>query len=151
MTSLTTILAFTTALDAITPAGSHASPLLQLLFSLGLIGVFLVSIVDSSFVPLPIPGITDIMVIVLAAQHANIFLLILASSLGSALGGYLSYQVGHSGGIAFILKSFDPAMFKVEKATKPLIVLAYSGGIEPKYAVPATVTVASAPDKKPKE
>lgn len=112
MTSLTTILAFTTALDAITPAGSHASPLLQLLFSLGLIGVFLVSIVDSSFVPLPIPGITDIMVIVLAAQHANIFLLILASSLGSALGGYLSYQVGHSGGIAFIEKRIPPRIFK---------------------------------------
>jgi len=112
MTSLTTILAFTTALDAITPAGSHASPLLHLLFSLGLIGVFLVSIVDSSFVPLPIPGITDIMVIVLAAQHANIFLLILASSLGSALGGYLSYQVGHSGGIAFIEKRIPPRIFK---------------------------------------
>ena len=53
------------------------------------------------------------------------------------------------GGIASILKSFDPAMFKVEKAAKPLLVMAYSSGIEPKYAVPATTTVANAPDKKP--
>lgn len=53
------------------------------------------------------------------------------------------------GGITSILKSFDPAMFKVEKATKPLLILAYSGGIEPKYAVPATTTVANGPDKKP--
>ena len=52
------------------------------------------------------------MVIVLAAQHANIFLLILASSLGSALGGYLSYQVGHSGGMAFIEKRIPPRIFK---------------------------------------
>lgn len=52
------------------------------------------------------------------------------------------------GGITSILKTFDPAMFKVEKAAKPLLITAYSGGIEPKYAVPATVAVASAMDKK---
>lgn len=112
MTSLAAIFALTTALDALAPPGSPASPLLHLLFSLGLIGVFLVSIVDSSFVPLPVPGVTDIMVIVLAAQHGNVFLLVLASSLGSALGGYLSYQVGHSGGMAFIEKHIPPRIFK---------------------------------------
>jgi membrane protein YqaA with SNARE-associated domain len=94
------------------PHQRHSSMLLRLLFSFGLFGVFLVSIVDSSFVPLPLPGITDIMIIVLAAQHHNWFLLILLATAGSALGGYFSYQVGQSGGMAFIEKRIPARIFK---------------------------------------
>jgi membrane protein YqaA with SNARE-associated domain len=86
--------------------------LLHLLFSFGLFGVFLVSIVDSSFVPLPLPGITDIMVIVLAAQHHSWILLVLFATAGSALGGYFSYQVGHAGGMAFLEKHVPARIFK---------------------------------------
>ncbi len=94
-------------------AQRHAhSPLLHLLFSFGLFGVFLVSIVDSSFVPLPLPGITDIMVILLAAQHHSWILLVLFATAGSALGGYFSYQVGHAGGMAFLEKHVPPRIFK---------------------------------------
>jgi uncharacterized protein YlxW (UPF0749 family) len=53
------------------------------------------------------------------------------------------------GGIADQMRNIDKAMFKVEKSPKPIVIPAYSGGIEPKYAVPATTTVASGPDKKP--
>jgi membrane protein YqaA with SNARE-associated domain len=88
------------------------NPLLHFLFSFGIFGVFLVSIVDSSFVPLPLPGITDIMIIVLAAQHHSWLLLILLATAGSALGGYFSYQVGQSGGMAFIEKRIPPRIFK---------------------------------------
>ncbi len=88
------------------------NPLLHLLFSFGLFGIFLVSIVDSSFVPLPLPGITDIMIIVMAAQHHSWLLLILFATAGSALGGYFSYQVGQSGGMAFIEKRIPPRIFK---------------------------------------
>jgi membrane protein YqaA with SNARE-associated domain len=88
------------------------SPFLRLLFSFGIFGVFLVSIVDSSFVPLPLPGITDIMIIVLAAQHHSWFLLILFATAGSALGGFFSYQVGQSGGMAFIEKRIPARIFK---------------------------------------
>jgi membrane protein YqaA with SNARE-associated domain len=87
-------------------------PLLHLLFSFGLFGVFLVSIVDSSFVPLPLPGITDIMIIVLAAQHQSWILLILLATAGSALGGFFSYQVGQSGGMAFIEKHIPARIFR---------------------------------------
>ncbi|MCU1222657.1 MAG: associated Golgi protein-related protein [Edaphobacter sp.] len=90
----------------------HSNALLHLLFSFGLFGVFLVSIVDSSFVPLPIPGVTDVMIVVLAARHDNLLLLVLISTAGSALGGYLSYQVGQSGGMAFIEKRISPRIFK---------------------------------------
>ena len=73
---------------------------------------FLVAIVDSSFVPLPLPGITDIMLIVLAAQHHSWILLVLLATAGSALGGYFSYQVGQSGGMAFIEKHIPARIFK---------------------------------------
>jgi membrane protein YqaA with SNARE-associated domain len=94
------------------PHRQHSSMLLRFLFSFGLFGVFLVSIVDSSFVPLPLPGITDIMIIVLAAQHHNWFLLVLVATAGSGLGGYFSYQVGQSGGMAFIEKHIPARIFK---------------------------------------
>jgi membrane protein YqaA with SNARE-associated domain len=90
----------------------HSGTLLRFLFSFGLFGVFLVSIVDSSFVPLPLPGVTDIMIIVLAAQHHNWFFLVLLASAGSVLGGYLSYQVGQSGGMAFLEKRVPARILK---------------------------------------
>ena len=87
------------------------SPLLHFLFGFGLFGLFFVSIVDASFVPLPIPGITDIMLILMAARHANVFLLVIVASVGSAIGGYLSYHVGRSGGMAFLEKRVPPRIF----------------------------------------
>jgi membrane protein YqaA with SNARE-associated domain len=88
------------------------NPLIHYLLSFGLAGVLLVSIVDSSFVPLPIPGLTDIMIVVLAAKHANLFLLVGLATLGSAIGGGLSYQVGQSGGMAFLQKHVPARIFK---------------------------------------
>ena len=90
-------------------AGHH---LVHLFLSFGLAGLFLVSIVDSSFVPLPIPGMTDIMLVLYAAQHTNPWMLIAIATLGSALGGFFSYQVGQSGGMAFIEKRTPPRIFK---------------------------------------
>ena len=110
MTSLRPVLA---VLAAATPAATrHGNPLVHLLLSFGIVGVLLVSIVDSSFVPLPIPGITDIMIVVLAAQHSNLFLLIGAATLGSFLGGFFSYQVGHAGGLSFLEKHVPANIFK---------------------------------------
>jgi len=97
---------------AAAPAHGARNPFLHFLFSFGIFGVFLVSIVDSSFVPLPLPGITDIMLIVLAAQHHSWILLILLATAGSALGGYFSYQVGQSGGMSFLEKHVPAAIFK---------------------------------------
>lgn len=52
------------------------------------------------------------MVIVMAAQHENWFLLVLLATIGSALGGYFSYQVGHSGGMAFLEKRVPPRILR---------------------------------------
>jgi membrane protein YqaA with SNARE-associated domain len=96
-----------------TPAPAHhPNPFIHLLLSFGIVGVLLVSIVDSSFIPLPVPGITDIMLVVLAAQHANVILLVGAATFGSFLGGYFSYRVGQSGGMAFLERHVPPRIFK---------------------------------------
>jgi membrane protein YqaA with SNARE-associated domain len=103
------------ALAAAVPAAAkhhHPNPLIHLLLSFGIVGLLFVSIVDSSFVPLPLPGITDIMIVVLAAQHANFFLLIGAATAGSFLGGFFSYKVGQSGGMAFLEKHVPTRIFK---------------------------------------
>lgn len=111
-TSLVADSAATTALEIFAPA-SHRSPLMHFLLAFGPFGLFLVSIVDSSFIPLPIPGITDIMLVVMAAHHINWFLLVLLASAGSVIGGYLSYRVGQSGGMAFLEKRIPARIFKL--------------------------------------
>jgi membrane protein YqaA with SNARE-associated domain len=90
----------------------HGHKFVHLLVSFGVFGIFLVSVVDSSFVPLPVPGVTDIMIVLFAAQKTNGVLLVALATAGSALGGYLSYQVGQSGGMAFLEKHVPPRIFK---------------------------------------
>src|SRR3982074_776956 len=98
MTLLTAALRTVKHLAALAPqaAGVHRparGPFVHMLLSFGLLGVFLVSIVDSSFVPLPVPGVTDIMIIIMAAQRQSVILLVLLATVGSALGGYFSHLV----------------------------------------------------------
>ncbi len=108
-----TRLAILAALAAALPAlAQHAQMaphpahhgLVHFFFHLGLVGLFLVSAVDSSFVPLPIPGVTDIMLILYAAGHTNPVLLVAIATAGSALGGFLSHAAGQAGGMAFLKK-----------------------------------------------
>lgn len=86
--------------------------MLSLLFRYGLIGLTLVSVVDSSFIPLPIPGVTDVMIVLYAAGHAKLWLLVLLATVGSALGGLLSHAVGQAGGMAFLEKRVSPKLLK---------------------------------------
>jgi membrane protein YqaA with SNARE-associated domain len=90
----------------------HRTALFRLFLSLGLFGLFAVAAVDSSFIPLPIPGISDLMIVLMAARHtSNWLVIVLVASLGSALGGYISYRVGERGGMAFIEKRVPPRIF----------------------------------------
>jgi membrane protein YqaA with SNARE-associated domain len=86
--------------------------LMHLFLSFGMVGLFFVSMVDSSFVPLPVPGMTDIMLVLYAAQHTNPWMLIAIATVGSALGGLFSHRVGQAGGLAFIEKRTPPRIFK---------------------------------------
>ena len=52
------------------------------------------------------------MIVVLAAKHANLILLVGAATIGSALGGLFSHQVGQHGGMAFLEKHVPPRILK---------------------------------------
>jgi membrane protein YqaA with SNARE-associated domain len=100
------------ALQAAAPLAFFAASRFMHFFEhLGLLGLFLVSIVDSSFVPLPVPGLTDVMVILFAAHHSNVIWLVLSATAGSALGGLFSHMVGQRGGMAFLEKRIPPRIF----------------------------------------
>ena len=80
----------------------HPSVMPHWLLHLGLLGVFGVSLLDSSIIPLPIPGSTDLLILLLAAHHGNPYLLALAGISGSILGGYLTWGTGKKGGEAIL-------------------------------------------------
>jgi membrane protein YqaA with SNARE-associated domain len=82
----------------------HMSPVMAFFFHLGIAGLFLVALVDSSFVPLPIPGLTDILIIIYAAAHENPVLLVAIATAGGATGGLISHAVGQAGGMRFLEK-----------------------------------------------
>jgi membrane protein YqaA with SNARE-associated domain len=68
------------------------------------LGVFVVSALDASLVPLPVPGSTDILVLLLAARHSSPWLLIASAVGGSVLGGYLTWSTGKRGGEVMLEK-----------------------------------------------
>jgi membrane protein YqaA with SNARE-associated domain len=68
------------------------------LIHLGAVGVFAVSVIDASVIPLPLPGSTDLLVLLLAAHRENPWLLATAAISGSMIGGYLTWAAGRRGG-----------------------------------------------------
>ena len=83
-------------------AASHRSPLLRWLVSLGGLGLFAVAIADSSVIPLPLPGSTDLLLLLLTSHRRTtvpmaVWLAFCAFA-GSLLGGYLTWSAGCKGG-----------------------------------------------------
>lgn len=72
------------------------------LVHLGALGVFGVSIVDATIIPLAIPGSTDLLLLWLIAHHGNPFLLVGSAVAGSLIGGYTTWRLGKKGGEAAI-------------------------------------------------
>lgn len=71
-------------------------------FRLGLVGLFFICVIDSSPVPLPIPGSSDILLVLIAAQRQDWFVATLIATLGSVAGAAISYQAGRAGGLALV-------------------------------------------------
>src|SRR5271166_1738385 len=80
----------------------------QWLTKLGPLGLFAVAVIDSSIIPLPIPGSTDLLLLWLVSHNGNPWLLAACAITGSILGGYTSWQLGVKGGEA-ALKRWVPA------------------------------------------
>lgn len=93
-----------TALAATAHTHHTLSPEMAFFFHLGVVGIFLVAVIDSSFVPLPIPALTDILLIVYAAAHENVALLLTLAVAGATLGGLICFTAGQAGGMNFLRK-----------------------------------------------
>lgn len=66
----------------------------------GALGLFPVAAIDSSIVPLPLPGSTDLLLLWLVAHRGDPWLLAASAVAGSLLGGYSTWHVGRKGGEA---------------------------------------------------
>jgi membrane protein YqaA with SNARE-associated domain len=109
------------------PAGHHIPPnsavarphsaLLHWIIGFGGVGLFFVSIVDSSVIPLPLPGSTDVLLLILCANRQDTWpLFALVAIAGAMVGGYLSYRLAAKGGNA-LLERYVPARFR-ERITR---------------------------------
>jgi len=104
------------------PAGHHIpsnsavarphSALLHWIIGFGGVGLFFVSIVDSSVIPLPLPGSTDLLLLILCANRQDTWpLFALIAIAGAMVGGYLSYRLAAKGGNA-LLERYAPSRFR---------------------------------------
>ncbi len=75
---------------------------------LGAPGVFAIALIDSTIIPLAIPGSTDLLLLWLIANGANPWLLVSCAVSGSLIGGWTTWRLGKKGGQAAI-KRYVPA------------------------------------------
>lgn len=76
----------------------HAHLLPRWLIHFGVFGVFIVATLDASVIPLPIPGTSDLLVLLLCTHHAHPALVTLAAVAGALAGGYFTWAAGKAGG-----------------------------------------------------
>lgn len=74
----------------------------------GALGLFSVAAVESSVMPLTLPGSTDLLLLWLVANGGEPWILAVSAVAGSLLGGYSTWEVGRSGGEA-ALRRYVPA------------------------------------------
>ena len=82
-------------------AGHHAhhqSPFMRWILHLGGVGLFLVSFMDGFVIPLPIPGSTDLLLLLLIVRHGNPWLLTAITLVGTVIGGFLTWRMGKASG-----------------------------------------------------
>lgn len=76
----------------------HSPAVPHWVLHLGSAGLFLVAVIDSSVIPLPLPGTTDLLLLWLVAHSGAPWLLASIAIAGSLLGGYTTWQIGRRGG-----------------------------------------------------
>ena len=85
-----------------------SSQFMRWLMGLGPVGLFGLAVIDSSVIPIPVPGSTDLILLLLTAfrsRSASSPIILAASAFaGSAIGGYLAWAAGKKGGEATLAK-----------------------------------------------
>jgi len=88
-----------------------------LALALGAPGLFLVAFLDSTF--LPLPGVTDLLLIVMTARHKEFVVWYILAAIGGSLAGCLvMYAIGRKGGEALVRKRFTGE--RIERAMASL-------------------------------
>ena len=104
----------TKAADTARQAAQHRSPMLRWLLSLGGLGLFAVAIADSSVIPLPLPGSTDLLLLLLASHRRTTapmaVWLVSCALTGALVGGYFTWSAGRKGG-EVTLERYVPKRF----------------------------------------
>src|SRR5439155_19178014 len=97
--------------------GDFVGRIRSLALALGGPGLFLVAFLDSTF--LPLPGITDILLVVMVTRHESAMpLYVLLTVAGSVAGCLVMHAIGRKGGDALVRKRFAGA--RVERAMASL-------------------------------
>src|SRR5712692_9536132 len=97
--------------------GRFVGRIRALALTLGAPGLFLVAFLDSSF--LPLPGITDVLLVVMVTRHpAGMLLYVAATVAGSIAGCLVLHYLGLKGGEALVRKRFTGE--KTERAMATL-------------------------------
>ena len=86
----------------------HSSLMPHWLTHLGGLGLFFVAAVESSYIPLAMPGSTDLLLLWLVVFDGDPWLLAAIAIAGSLAGGYATWNLGRRGGQA-VLKRYVPA------------------------------------------
>jgi membrane protein YqaA with SNARE-associated domain len=95
---------------ALLPAHQPLMP--HWLTSLGALGLFSVAVIDSSVVPLSLPGSTDLLLLWLVANRGNPWLLALSAIAGSLVGGYSTWHIGRRGGEDALRRYVPPRILR---------------------------------------
>lgn len=97
--------------------GRFVDRLRALALAWGAPGLFAVAFLDSSF--LPLPGITDLLLIVMVTQHPDrVLLYIVGAVVGSVAGCLVMHAIGRKGGEALVRTRFSGP--RVERAMRTL-------------------------------
>lgn len=88
--------------------GAGRVPTMLGLTGFGGLGLFAVAAIDSSLIPLPLPGSTDLLLLLLIVHGADPWTMALAASAGSLLGAFLCWSAGKKGGQAALQRYAAP-------------------------------------------
>ncbi len=90
--------------------GARRPSTLRWLAHFGAPGVFAVSLVDASIIPLAVPGSTDLLLLWLISRGDNPYLLVSCAVIGSLIGGWTTWRLGKKGGEAAIRRYVPPRL-----------------------------------------
>lgn len=96
------------------PAAGHGkkAKAFRWVVHLGAPGVFAVSLIDATVIPLAIPGSTDLLLLWVIAHGGNPYLMVACALAGTLIGGYTTWRLGKKGGKTAIERYVPPRLQK---------------------------------------